>query len=123
MRRQRRLRTLAWVAAIASVATLVTVGAVGIGDRSDRAADGAVAIPTASTAVQDPPVRAAEGVARPLDCGEHLQELPPPIRNSSLYTGTLEYRDGRLCAPLDPDAPRHEVSHCEPPEVFVCAIP
>ena len=121
--RQRGLRTLAWIAALASVATLVAVGVAGVADRSDTAAAGAVAIPTASTTGEDPQVRAADRSAEPLDCGEHLQQLPPPIRNSSLYTGTLEYRDGRLCAPLDPDAPRQEVSRCDPPDVFVCAIP
>lgn len=123
MGRPRGLRALAWVAAIASVATLVTAGAVGIGHRSDRAAGGAVAIPTASTDVEDPPVRAADRSTRPLDCGEHLQELPPPVRNPGLYTGALKYHDGRLCAELDPDALREEVSRCDPPEVFVCAIP
>lgn len=121
--RPRGLRTLAWIAAIAALATLVTAGAIGVADRADTAVGGPVAVPTASTAIEDPPVRAADRSTEPLDCGEHLQQLPPPIRNSSLYTGSLEYRDGRLCAPLDPDAPRQEVSRCDPPHVFVCAIP
>lgn len=113
---------LALIAAVAAIATLVGAAAHGVGDRSDPGIGGAVAIPTASRSVEDPPVRATDRSARPLDCGDHLQQLPAPIRNYSMYRGTLEYRDGRLCARLDPDAPREEVSRCDPPDVLVCPI-
>lgn len=82
----------------------------------------AVSIPSAASSEGTTFVRAADRHVGPADCSDHLQELPRPIRKGGLYTGTLEWRDGRLCSPLPP-ADGERRPRCEPPSVLVCVVP
>lgn len=82
----------------------------------------AVSIPSARPSDGTTVVRAADRHVGPADCGDHLQELPRPIRRGGLYTGTLEWRDGRLCRPLPP-TDGEPPPRCEPPSVPVCVVP
>lgn len=82
----------------------------------------AVSIPSATSSEVTTVVRAADRHVGPADCSDHLQELPRPIRKGGLYTGTLEWRDGRLCSPLPP-ADGEPRPRCEPPPVLACVVP
>lgn len=87
-------------------------------------ADTAVSIPSADPDARTSAVRAADPGQRPADCGDHLQDLPRPVRHYGLYTGRLEWRDDRLCSPLSPDELHGEDQpRCEPPDLFACAVP
>lgn len=96
---------------------LVTTLPVGTGASGD-----AVSIPSARPSDGTTVVRAADRHVGPADCGDHLQELPRPIRKGGLWTGTLEWRDGRLCRPLPP-AEGEPRPRCEPPWVLACVVP
>lgn len=114
-----RLGAVLLVAAAGAVLVGLVAAAlpVGTGTSGD-----AVSIPPAGPSDGAAVVRAADPHVGPADCSDHLQELPRPIRKGGLYTGTLEWRDGRLCSPLPPTdgEPR---PRCEPPWVPACVVP
>lgn len=82
---------------------------------------GDVSVPTADPGAEV--ARAADRPPRPADCSDELQDLPRPVRHYGLYTGRLEWRDGRLCALRQPDDPEPDPEpQCGPPEVR-CTLP
>lgn len=101
----------------AVVALVVATLPVGTGTSGD-----AVSIPSAGASDDPTVVRAADRHVGPADCSDHLQELPRPIRKGGLYTGTLEWRDGRLCSPLPPTRPEPP-PRCLPPGLPPCTVP